>query len=568
MPERLRADVPYMVARDAGEPSGETDRLVSLRERGKPFCLRFDGLPVQEEQRKGALHFSEVIAAAMALSAVAATAIGYAVGMLVLAPVPILCQILFGVAGVLGIRVAQRRSVEVTGLAYDDELTGLPNRRYFMERLWILLSDNRRGSLRPALLLLDLDRFKVVNDTMGHPAGDQLLKEVATRLRASKRRGDVLARLGGDEFAVLALVESAAEAERLADVLLNGLNRPVYINGQTLWPNASIGIALPGPVRPAPQELMSMADVALYQAKANGKGQCFLFEPQSPLPSTHRLSLESDLRAAVEEGQLDMVYQPLVNLETMSIVGVEALIRWNHPTLGELRPDSFLPMADETGLWRGINHWVLMETCTQASTWHGIFGNTFSVGVNLSARQFRDVNFISEVTQIMKKTGATSEFVHFEITESALMEDEEDTLRNLDGLRQLGFQVAIDDFGVGYSSLSYLRRFKVDIVKVDQSFVRDRDPKRTLPIVKSVVQLANSLGMTTTAEGIETEAQLALIREAGCNLGQGFLLSSPMTAVEITSMLAGGPVLPQFAATRGEIQARFKSAPLRHVIRA
>jgi diguanylate cyclase (GGDEF)-like protein len=526
-------------------------------------------LPVQEKRRKGALYFSEVIAAAMALSAVAATAIGYAAGTLVLAPVPILCQILFGLAGVLGIRVAQRRAVEVTGLAYDDELTGLPNRRYFMERLWILLSDYRRGSLRPALLLLDLDRFKVVNDTMGHPAGDQLLKEVASRLRANKRRGDVLARLGGDEFAVLALVESAAEAERLADALLHGLNRPVYINAQTLWPNASIGIALPGPVRPAPQELMSMADVALYQAKANGKGQCFLFEPHSPLPSTHRLSLESDLRAAVEEGQLDMVYQPLVNLETMSIVGVEALLRWNHPTLGELRPDSFLALADETGLWRGINQWVLMETCTQASTWHGIFGQNFSVGVNLSARQFRDVNFISEVTQIMKKTGATSEFIHFEITESALMEDEEDTLRNLDGLRQLGFQVAIDDFGVGYSSLSYLRRFKVDIVKVDQSFVRDRDPERTLPIVKSVVQLANSLGMTTTAEGIETEAQLALIREAGCNLGQGFLLSTPMSAVDVTSMLAGGPVsLPQFAATRTEIQARFKTAPLRHVIRA
>jgi diguanylate cyclase (GGDEF)-like protein len=526
-------------------------------------------LPVQEKRRKGALYFSEVIAAAMALSAVAATAIGYAVGTLVLAPVPLLCQILFGVAGVLGIRVAQRRAVEVTGLAYDDELTGLPNRRYFMERLWILLSDYRRGSLRPALLLLDLDRFKVVNDTMGHPAGDQLLKEVASRLRANKRRGDVLARLGGDEFAVLALVESAAEAERLADALLHGLNRPVYISGQTLWPNASIGIALPGPVRPAPQELMSMADVALYQAKANGKGQCFLFEPHSPLPSTHRLSLESDLRAAVEERQLDMVYQPLVNLDTMSIVGVEALIRWNHPTLGELRPDTFMPLADETGLWRGINHWVLMETCTQASTWHGIFGKSFSVGVNLSARQFRDVNFISEVTQIMKKTGATSEFVHFEITESALMEDEEGTLRNLDALRQLGFQVAIDDFGVGYSSLSYLRRFKVDIVKVDQSFVRDRDPERTLPIVKSVVQLANSLGMTTTAEGIETEAQLALIREAGCNLGQGFLLSTPMSAVDVTSMLAGGPVsLPQFAATRAEIQARFKTAPLRHVIRA
>jgi diguanylate cyclase (GGDEF)-like protein len=364
-----------------------------------------------------------MIATGMAFGAVVATAVGYFVGAVVLSPVPILCQVLFALAGVVGIRVAQYRAVEVSGLAYDDDLTGLPNRRYFMERLWLELGEYRRGSLRPALLLLDLDRFKVINDTMGHPAGDQLLKEIAVRLRANKRRGDVLARLGGDEFAVLALVESAGEAERLADTLLRGLSHPVLLNGQTLWPNASIGIALPGALRPAPQELMSMADVALYQAKANGKGQRFLFEPQTPLPSTHRLSLESELRTAVEEHEFDMVYQPLVNLETMSIVGVEALIRWNHPTLGELRPDSFLPLADETGLSRTIYQWVLTETCTQAAIWHGIFGKSFSVGVNLSARQFRDVHFIEELMEVMKRTGATSEFIHFEITESALMED-------------------------------------------------------------------------------------------------------------------------------------------------
>ena len=515
-------------------------------------------------RKRGQLYFSEILAAGLALAAVVATGVGFLLETLVLAPVPILCQVLFGLAGVLGIRVARHRASEVSDLAYDDDLTGLPNRRFFVERLWSLLSDYRRGNLKPALLLLDLDRFKVVNDTMGHPAGDLLLKEVAVRLRANKRRDDVLARLGGDEFAMLALVETAGEAEMLAENLLRGLNRPVSLGGQTLWPNASIGIALPGHLRPSPQDLMSMADVALYQAKANGKGQCFLYEPQSPLPSMHQLSLESDLRTAVEEGQFEMVYQPLVNLETMVIEGVEALLRWNHPTLGELRPDSFLPLADETGLWRGINKWVLMEACSQASTWHGIFGNRFSVGINLSARQFRDMNFITELGKVMQKTGASSDFIHFEITESALMEDEEDTLRNLSGLRQLGFQVAIDDFGVGYSSLSYLRRFEVDIVKVDQSFVRDRDPERTLPIVRSLVELAKSLGMTTTAEGIETEAQLALIREAGCTLGQGFLLSTPMTAIQITQMLAGGPVpLPPFATARDEARERLKRARLR-----
>jgi diguanylate cyclase (GGDEF)-like protein len=526
-------------------------------------------VPEDNTKKRGELYFSEFLAAFLAMSAVAVTGFGYLVETLVLAPVPVACQILFGVAGILGIRVAHRRASEVSDLAYDDALTGLPNRRFFVERLWTLLSEYRRGPMRPALLLLDLDRFKVVNDTMGHPAGDRLLKEVAERLRANKRRGDVLARLGGDEFALLAVVESSGEAEALAETLLSGLNRPVNLNGQTLWPNASIGIALPGQVRPSPQDLMSMADVALYQAKANGKGQCFLYEPHAPLPSTHRLSLESDLRTAVEQGQFDMVYQPLVNLETMSVEGVEALLRWNHPTLGQLRPDSFLPLADETGLWRSINKWVLLETCAQASTWHGIFGQHFSVGINLSALQFRDMNFITELNQVLKKTGATSDFIHFEITESALMEDEEDTLRNLDGLRELGFQAAIDDFGVGYSSLSYLRRFKVDIIKVDQSFVRDRDPERTLPIVRTVVQLANSLGMTTTAEGIETEAQLQLIREAGCNLGQGFLLSTPMSAVQVTQMLAGGPIpLPEFATARQEARDRLNRAGMRNRMRA
>ena len=522
-----------------------------------------------DSKKQGGFYPLELLAVTLALSSVAVTSIGYALGMLVLAPVPVLCQILFGVAGVLGIRVAQKRASKVSDLAYDDDLTGLPNRRYFVEQLWSVLNSYRHGKLQPALLLLDLDRFKVVNDTMGHPAGDRLLREVADRLRASRRRGDILARLGGDEFALLALVETSAEAEALADTLLSALNRPVYLNSQTLWPNASIGIALPGQLRPSPQDLMSMADVALYQAKANGKGQCFLYEPQAPLPSTHRLSLESDLRMAAEGGQFEMAYQPLVNLETMNIEGVEALLRWNHPTLGELLPDSFLPLADETGLWPGINKWVLTEVCAQASTWHGIFDQEFSVGINLSARQFRDPNFIVELNQVLKKTGATNDSIHFEITESALMEDEDDTLRNLDGLRDLGFQVAIDDFGVGYSSLSYLRRFKVDIVKVDQSFVRDRDPERTLPIVRTVVQLANALGMKTTAEGIETEAQLNLIREAGCTLGQGFLLSTPLTAIQITRILAGGPVpLPHFATAREEAHDRITRGSFRNKLRA
>jgi len=488
----------------------------------------------------------EKIALLLSGFAAIAAAIGVAVvtrqtaGTLVLT----LVTSLLAVAGLLGIQAARKLPNDVLKYAFNDELTGLPNRRFFMERLWTALSGPRR-SRKLALFLLDLDRFKVINDTLGHPAGDELLIAVARTLARNVREEDVLARLGGDEFAVLADVEDEEEATQLAGRLLSALNARVYIRAQEVWPNASIGIAMPGPTRPQPQELLSMADVALYQAKAKGKGQYSLFESQAALPSVHRLSLESELRAALAEGQFEMVYQPLVDLHDMRIAGVEALLRWNHPTLGLMSPDSFLSLAEETGLLRPLSEWVLTEVCTQAKGWQDLFGD-LSVSVNLSAIQFRDLGFVTELGRVLRKTGADSSTVLFEITESALMQDEEDTLRNLDELRSLGFKVAIDDFGVGYSSLSYLRRFKVDILKIDQSFVQDEDCERTLAIVRSVVALAHALGMYTTAEGIETDEQLQRMREAGCDFAQGYFLSRPVSAAEVTEILSAGEVTALF----------------------
>jgi EAL domain-containing protein (putative c-di-GMP-specific phosphodiesterase class I) len=243
-----------------------------------------------------------------------------------------------------------------------------------------------------------------------------------------------------------------------------------------------------------------------------------------------------------------MVYQPMVDLKTMHVAGVEALLRWNHPSLGVLGPDDFLSLAEETGIFRNLSEWVLTEVCSQAKTWHDLFGSDFGVGVNLSAIQFRDLQFVADLGRVLRRTGADCGTVHFEITEQALMEDEESTLRNLDELHGLGFKVAIDDFGVGYSSLSYLRRFHVDVLKIDQSFVRDEDSERTLAIVTSVVQLAHALGMSATAEGIETEDQLQRVQQAGCDLAQGYLLSRPVAAVAITEMLSSRPASPAIAA--------------------
>ena len=424
-------------------------------------------------------------------------------------------------------------------LAYTDELTGLNNRRYFTEMLADHLFDNRGRSRLPALLLLDLDRFKVVNDTLGHPAGDELLKVVASRLQAAVPPESFVARLGGDEFAVIVSVRSDAEASEVAENILTGLNQPVTVNGHEVWPNASIGIALPGPTRVPPGELLSMADVALYQAKGRGKGRAFLFDSHARLPSVSKLSLESELHMALKKGQFEMLYQPVVDLKSREVIGAEALVRWEHPSLGLLTPDVFLSIADETGIGHSLGRWIVEEVTAQSQTWRQLFGDRLNVSINVSPAEVQSAEFIYTLSRLVKDGDAFVAGLNFEITESSLMAEDSITQTNMAELRRMGFKVAIDDFGVGFSSLNYLQTNRMDVLKLDPAFVRSDDTNpRTFRIVRSIVDLAHSLGMTVVAEGIETTEQYQRMLQADCDQGQGYFFARPMHAQDLTELLA------------------------------
>jgi diguanylate cyclase (GGDEF)-like protein len=430
---------------------------------------------------------------------------------------------------------------EASEMAQRDELTRLPNRRWFMDKLRDTLASE--DSL-PAVLFLDLDRFKIINDTLGHGAGDRFLIAVAQRLREAVDGQGSLARFGGDEFTVvLEDVTDAAVACRFAERILVGLNQPLDLDGHEVWPNASIGIALASQPKPTPDELLSRADVALYQAKMRGRGRYVLLMPNSPVPTARLLSLESELRSAIELEQLKLLYQPIVDLRDMRVCGFEALVRWDHPRFGRMLPRDFIPLAEETGLIKIVGEWILNEACRQTKEWQDLYGQAFDVSINLSALQFRTLSFLPELSRALWSSGVGRAAVQLEITETALMEDEEATLKNLGELKRLGVKVAIDDFGIGYSSLSYLRRFDVELLKIDQSFVQDCQDERTYSIIQAVVSLGHSLGMTVTAEGIETEDQLRRLTAAGCDLGQGFHLGKPIEYAEINKMLAAGAAI-------------------------
>ena len=451
-----------------------------------------------------------------------------------------------GLTGLVVARQAERwlnrrRIAHASQLALRDELTGLANRRSFMEQLRSVLAT---GEKLPAVLFLDLDRFKIINDTLGHAAGDRFLVTVAERLQEAVNGHATLARFGGDEFTVL-LEDSdeAAAACRLAERILASLHRPLNIDGHEVWPNASVGIALACLPKPTADELLSRADIALYQAKLRGRGRYVLLLPNSPIPSARLLSLESELHNAIDLEQLRLLYQPIVDLRTLRVAGFEALVRWAHPRFGLLAPADFIPLAEETGLIRALGEWILGEACRQTKEWQDLYGQSFAVSINLSALQFRTLSFLPDLSRVLWTTGVGRSAVQLEITETALMEDEEATLRNLDELKRLGVKVAIDDFGIGYSSLSYLRRFDVELLKIDQSFVLDCKDERTYSIIEAVVNLGHSLGMIVTAEGIETEEQLDRLSAAGCDLGQGFFLGRPLDKNDINGLLASGATM-------------------------
>jgi diguanylate cyclase (GGDEF)-like protein len=450
---------------------------------------------------------------------------------------------IFQAVAILLIGFTLRRGLAYSSyLAHTDELTSLNNRRSFMEKLGEVNDARHRGEAS-ALFLLDMDRFKLVNDALGHPAGDDLLRVVAMRLRDSVPSGSFTARLGGDEFAVIAGVRGTREALLIAEDILDGLNRPVSIKGHEIWPNASIGIAMPGATRVPAGELLSMADVALYQAKGRGKGRAFLFDSNAHLPSVTKLSMESELHFALKHDQFEMLYQPIVGLSDRRITGAEALLRWNHPTQGVLTPDAFFALADETGISHSLSRWIVGEVSAQSRAWEHLFGDRIGVSMNVSAKEFQTIDFMETLGRLAQEQEAPFRGLNFELAERTLAEDDATTRTNLAEVRKMGFRVSIDDFGIGFSSLSYLQANRVDVLKLDPAFVRSEgNDGRTLRIVRSIVDLAHSLDMTVVAEGVETQEQYERMLKAGCDSGQGYYFAHPMNAHDFTELLAGSDV--------------------------
>jgi diguanylate cyclase (GGDEF)-like protein len=425
-------------------------------------------------------------------------------------------------------------------MARHDVLTGLPNRLMLNEYLPQAFARARRtGGL--AVLCLDLDGFKGVNDTLGHGAGDSLLTRVAERLRACSREGDMVVRLGGDEFAIVQeTVEQPHESTALARRVLREIARPFDIDGQPVVVGASIGIAVASEGVGMPETIMKCADLALYRAKEEGRGRFCFFEAEMDVRARTRRLLELDLRSALALHQFEVYYQPLVSAGTGKVSGFEALLRWNHPERGMVSPAVFIPVAEEIGLITAIGAWVLERACADAASWSG----NLKVAVNLSPEQFRGQGLLNEVEHALAASGLDPSRLELEITESTLIRDDAVVLSTLHALRSLGTRIAMDDFGTGYSSLSYLRRFPFDKIKIDQSFVRGMiDQADCLAIVRAVIGLGRSLGIAVNAEGVETSDQLDALRLEGCGELQGFLFSKPRPGDAVADMVTNAAVV-------------------------
>ena len=434
--------------------------------------------------------------------------------------------------------VTERRAVEarIAHMAHHDPLTDLPNRAYFRERLCAVLAQHHRRAEQAAVLCLDLDGFKGVNDTLGHAAGDALLCAVADRLRHCVRDEDMVARFGGDEFAILqGRAPSPDAAGQLAARITERLAQPFSILGQDVLIGASLGIAmLPGDGT-TPDLLLNNADLALYQAKAERRGTFRFFEPEMNAQIQARRALERELREALNAGALELFYQPLLNLQENRINACEALLRWRHPERGFISPAEFIPIAEETGLITPIGEWVLREACREAATWPG----EIKVAVNLSPVQFRQQSLVPAVVSALANAGLDPKRLELEITESVLLADSDANLAVLHRLRDLGVRIAMDDFGTGYSSLSYLRAFPFDKIKIDQSFVRELGINRhCAAIVRAVAGLGADLGITTVAEGVETAEQRDHLQSEGCDEMQGYLFSRPLPVAALRQLIA------------------------------
>jgi diguanylate cyclase (GGDEF)-like protein len=433
-----------------------------------------------------------------------------------------------------------RRQEELAFMATHDALTGLPNRTLILDRVEQMLVRARRNQTPVAALFVDLDNFKSINDTLGHGVGDQLLRAVAARLEGVVRDIDALGRLGGDEFVVVAEGMSlAAGPELIAERLLTALKQPFKLKGARdtrLIVTASVGVAMGD--RATAEELLRDADIAMYRAKWEGKNGYVVFESGMQDAVQTRMELEMDLRDAFEKDEFFVVYQPTFNLREMVPTGMEALIRWRHPTRGIVQPDDFVPLLEETGLIVDVGQWVLCEACRQGATWREA-GREIGVAVNVAARQLDRDEFVEEVSKALSDSGLEPDALTIEITETTIMANAEETAARLASIKELGVRVAIDDFGTGYSSLAYLQRFPVDALKIDRSFISNiRHDAEGETLIRTLVQLGKSLSIETLAEGIEQAHELSLLREESCDTGQGFLFARPLDSEECESFLA------------------------------
>jgi len=439
--------------------------------------------------------------------------------------------------------ISERKETEaaMAHQALHDALTDLPNRVLLLDRLSQALARTERDENVVAVLLLDLDRFKYVNDSLGHQAGDDLLKGVAQRLREAVRTGDTVARLGGDEFVVLCegvsgIVHARVLAERLAD-LISG-SYPVA--GTEIFTSASVGVCLGG-AGDKTEELLSNADAAMYQAKDRGRGRVELFQPMLRTRAEARLVAEAALRRAVEQREFVLAYQPIVDLATGRVVSAEALLRWQQPGGAVVMPNEFIPLAEETWLIAPLGSWAIDEACQRLRTWRDAFPSlNLTLSVNLSARQL-SVDLVDVLSKALGRAGLEPASLALEITESALMEDADAALESLLGLHGVGVGLSLDDFGMGYSSLSYLTRFPLDSIKIDRSFVAGLDTENGRAIVSGVIAMARALQLGVVAEGVETEEQLRTLRAFGCPAGQGFHFARPVLAAEFERILGRNP---------------------------